>query len=600
MNFLKGCILGGLALLFVGGAQARKVIADVELDAKTGTRIEILSVFDPPPPTGYAPMRVVATNGTDKDTRWSLSFNCSAQQYRSQNAHDSEFALDVPAHATQSRLFLVPVAVNYGDNSYGNNHQQMRVHLDVEGIGSRDFHEYDQRTDGFPAIAISKQLADNGITRFEDELETRMKSSSRGGDQIFGSRFDLEELPEDWRGLSGFDVLMLTHTEWQALKPGARLAAAQWARLGGRLHIYMSPGASAASLDLPEEVLTEKKNMSLGGVALLSWDGKSLPATEIVDRYWLGKQRVKELTDGYAGMSAKKPEWALLRTLGERSFASWQVLLFLVVFGILVGPVNLFILAPPSRRHRLFITTPLLSLGASAVMITVLLVQDGIGGGGRRLVVVNLEPAETTAFVTQEQVCRTGLLTSSGFELKQAVLVEPVALPDKPWVKLKNTSGSQAVQLRQAGSQFSGNFFQSRAEQGQLLRATVPTRARLELKKGLPVGAAPEVISALGFTVEEAFYVDAEGTVWKLTGPLATGQIGKTERSDPKTLGSWWGKAFELAGSRTRERLVEQLTQPREVFFAKANRAPDFTLDTLKSIRWTDDQVVVFGSMPKS
>lgn len=599
MNLVKGCILGGMALLFAGGAQARKVVTDTELDARTGTRIEIISVFDPPPPTGYAPMRVVATNGTEKDAQWSLSFDCSTHQFRSQNSHRSDFALEIPARSTESRLFLVPVAVGYGYSAYRNNQHQMHIHLSAGGLGSRDFQDYEQRADGFPAIAISKVLADNAITRLEDELEKRMTSASRGsGDQVFGSRFDLADLPEDWRGFSGFDVLMLTHTEWLGMKPGVRLAVAQWVRLGGRLHLFMGAGATAASLDLPQEVVAGKKNMSLGEVRLFSYNG-SLSATEVVNRYWQGKEHEKELTEEYAGMSAGKAVWPLLRALGERNFASWQVLLFLIVFGILVGPVNLFVLAPASRRHRLFVTTPLLSLGASAVMIAVLLVQDGIGGSGGRFVAVNLEPGETTAYVTQEQACRTGLLTSAGFELKQAVVVEPLALPDTPWVKLKSSGGSQAVQLQLNGSQFSGNFFQSRAEQGHLLRAAVPTRARLELKRGLPPEAPPELVSALGFTVKELFYVDAQGVAWRSPGPLATGQAGKLEKSDIGTLHTWWKHVCKTGGTRTQDRLEQQLNMPREVFFATATQAPDFVFDTLKSIRWSDDQVVVFGSVPK-
>ena len=507
-TFVPLCLCVSI-LLLASMAHAQKDIADQILDKNTGTRIELRSVFDPLPPTGFVPVRMVATNGTGSETIWRLSFESETQNYRNQNRHSSRFALSVPARSTQSATLLVPLAVGYGDTSshWGSGHQ-LRVSLDVGGIGRRDFFDHDNRVNAFPAIALSKALADTNHSRLQDEVEQRMKSSSTsrsGPTKVFGSVFDPDDLPEDWRGLSGFDVMMISSTEWLALKPGARLAIIHWTRLYGRLHIYMSPGASTAALGLPEAVLAGKQGMSLGRVGLMTWDGKLLPAKETVDRYWHDKEREKELTAGYTDQSGSKPNlkpgWGLLAALGMRSFAAWQVILFLVVFGILVGPVNLFVLAPPGRRHKLFITTPLLSLGASVLMVGIILLQDGIGGIGRRFIAINLEPGEATAYVTQEQASRTGVLMGSGFEQKQPVLIEPLALPDTPWVKLKNTYDSQTAQLRLTGREHGGNYFQSRAEQGQILRAAVSTRARVELKAGLAADAPPEIISALGFTV---------------------------------------------------------------------------------------------------
>jgi hypothetical protein len=259
--------------------------------------------------------------------------------------------------------------------------------------------------------------------------------------------------------------------------------------------------------------------------------------------------------------------------------------------------VNLFVLAPPGKRHKLFITTPLLSIGASLLMVVIILFQDGIGGVGARLVLVNVVPEETAAYVMQEQACRTGVLLGGNFELKQPALIEPLALPDTPWVKLKKDMNSQAVQLTQASSQRSGNFFQSRAEQGQSLRAVVPTRARLELKSGLAAGAAPEIISALGFTVDSLFYIDAKGSVWKSKQSLATGQQVQLVLSGAAELRKACSDVAQLSEGQTKLR-IEALGNgnlARGSFMGLAKVAPTFTLETLPSIRWNEDHVIVFG-----
>ena len=87
----------------------------------------------------------------------------------------------------------------------------------------------------------------------------------------------------------------------------------------------------------------------------------------------------------------------------------------LVLFGILVGPVNLFVLAKSGRRHRLFITTPLISLGASLLLILLIIFQDGFGGRGMRRVLMEVRPdaGQNAAFLHQEQIARTGILTGT-------------------------------------------------------------------------------------------------------------------------------------------------------------------------------------------
>ncbi|HCN79331.1 MAG TPA: hypothetical protein DIT13_19375, partial [Verrucomicrobiales bacterium] len=134
---------------------------------------------------------------------------------------------------------------------------------------------------------------------------------------------------------SGFDFLLLTHTDWQKLKAPARRALLDWVRLGGRLHLYTTPGVAAASLGLPAGAKEGRTETGLGEISVFGWDGTKLAALETVNRYWGEPARLKKLVERHSTAS----DWPLLGLLGERSFASWQVIAFLVIFGILVGPV---------------------------------------------------------------------------------------------------------------------------------------------------------------------------------------------------------------------------------------------------------------------
>lgn len=573
-------------LFFLLAAQAlgQGHIADELIERGDGTRIEIRSVFDPMPPTGYAPLRIVATNGSARDEVWQFDFKSQTQEYRHNNVYNSSLKLPVAASSTQSALFLAPVAPDYGNRSSGS-HNGHAFFVSLSGPSIRQYSEHGSSGGEFPAIAISKTLGDISMNALEDAVETKRKSKSSyyGGSNTFGSSFLPEELPEDWLGVSGFDVVMMTDTEWQVLKPGTRNALLHWARLGGVLHFYVK-GIGYAS------VPPDNKSYGLGEIYSFTWNGQRLEARETVDRYWNGRERSQDLISGHTSST----KWELLTALGKRNFNSWQVVVFLVIFGVLVGPVNLFVLAPSGKRHRLFLTTPLLSLGASAVMVGLILFQDGIGGIGARAVHIHLEPDEASAYVTQKQVSRTGVLFGAGFEMKQPALIEPLALPSSAWVKLNDNYGSQPVNLTQNGTTWGGNFFQSRAEQGQMIRAVVPTRARLEVRPSTEPDAPPEVVSALGFTVEEMFYVDASGVFWRLSSPLVTGQKASLVKTDPAQLAAWWKERQTALKVTT---LAELTDNPRNHFFAKAKAAPGFTQETLSSIRWLSDEIIVSGSV---
>ncbi len=583
----------GVLLLGASAAHAQKNIANEELDPLSGTRVQVRSVFDPLPPSGYAPMRIVATNGTGRNARWDFDFHSQTQHYR-QNAHRSSFALDVPARSTQSALFMVPLAVDYGDRSVSVSSHVLRVDFSGTGFDVGSKYEHENRVTGRTALALSETLAEFSITQLNKEMESRLRSSSGGyygGPVTFGSRFDVSDLPDSWLGYSGFDIILLSSIDCQKLKPGVKRALLEWVRLGGTLHVYLSPGAMASSLGLPEVMDAGSKAVSLGKIAVFGWDGKTLPARETISRYWGEKVRLESLRSDHATSGS----WPLLSLLGSRSFASWQVIVFLVVFGLLVGPVNLFVLAPAGRRHKLFVTTPLLSIGASLVMVVLILLQDGTGGSGRRFVAIDLEPDEAAAYVTQEQVSRTGVLLGAAFEMKQPVLIEPLTMPDTPWAKLKNTNNVQPADLTQSGRERRGNFFQSRAEQGQVLRAAVSTRARLELKAGAAPDAAPTLISALGFTVDELFYTDSSGARWRLEKPLSTGQSAMLVKTDDSAHRLGREAAMQPAVQSLRDQIAVVGKDRRSFFVATARKAPDFTLDTLSSIRWEDDRIVVFG-----
>lgn len=569
-------------------------------DEAGANKIELTGVFAPPPPGGYQPVRVQVTNATGEKRSWRLEFSSSVG-WNSGGETKSTFEIPAESGSAQSTV-LVPVqaAISSGSWSYGGGQHHLRATL-ISSQGRRHGHEnYAERAHVFPAIAISDALAQKSLTQLNDETG-KAAGSSYSREKIFGSRFVPDHLPDHWLGYSGFDHVMMTTDEWLAAAPGIRTAILETAHFGLHLHLYRTSdsvsfgslgfaGAAADATTLPH---------GMGRIVLDTWDGDALDAAATVAKFspLRGEAAVERVSKEFASGS-----WGLERALGERSFAGWQVVVFLLVFGILIGPINLFVLAPAGKRHRLFFTTPALSLGASLLLIGLILLQDGTGGQGRRFIAVHLPPGSAAAHVSQEQISRTGVVLGSSFSLPRPSHLTQVVLPESPWAKFNEGSASQSINGRIDGAQISGNWFQSRSVQGQVLRSLVPTRGRIEVVPAAAPGQPPSIVSSLEFDLATFGYLDAAGGLWRAEGTVSQGRPVTLVKDDlVNTDGTGWSERLKKIQDSCSPGLASRITATvanRPAFFATASGAPGFAIDTLPSIRWQDDQIVVFGNLP--
>jgi len=563
-------------------------------EEKGASRIELTGVFDPPPPSGFQPVRVRVTNATGEKRRWQLDFVSEVGWNRGgQTRSTFEVAADPGG---QDALLLVPMhaAVTSGRGSYSGGQHQWRL----TATGNRNTRHvsstHSQRVQALPAIAISDALAIKNLTQLNDAAGT---THGRGysHEKLFGSRFAPDALPDHWLGFSGFDHIMITSDEWLALAPGVRTAIMQSIQFGMHLHLYRPNDAvNLASLGLAGAANDATAlAYGMGKVELESWDGDTLDPAATVSKFgsFSSQSQVNRLSQEYATGS-----WGLERALGGRNFAGWQVIIFLLVFGVMIGPVNLFLLAPAGRRHRLFFTTPAISLAASAMLVALILWQDGTGGAGRRFIAVHLPPGEPAAYVTQEQISRTGVVLGSGFSLPRPGFIAQTVLPKSQWAKFSSDHESQSMDARIDGTRVGGNWFQSRTVQGQVLRSVVPTRGRIEIVPPTAADAPPAVLSSLDVELTSFFYRDPDGANWRTDGPVLQGRPVPLVKDSENWTTRW--NAIRERPSPSLSTRIDSIVHPRPAFLATAATAPGFAIDTLPSIRWQDDTIVFFGSLP--
>ena len=142
---------------------------------------------------------------------------------------------------------------------------------------------------------------------------------------------------------------------------------------------------------------------------------------------------------------------------------------FIGCSAILIGPVNLFWIAGAGRRHRLFWTTPVISLSASLLLAIFIVLQDGFGGSGARVIMMQLLPDQKKAVIVQEQAAHTGVLLSKGFSTPDDLYLTPV-----------DFRSSGTGQYEQTGRAFAGDWFSSRRVQAHRATAIMPSRAEVQ------------------------------------------------------------------------------------------------------------------------
>ena len=579
-----------LAALTAGAMCATAAAQDLMFrqvaDPKTNTYVEVTSLFGKLPVTGYAPVRVTVSNHVAKDRSISLQFRCSDGFYgRNGSEMRSSFQLSAAAGRTEVVDLLVPMSGALNAAHGG----QMSLAVEMTGdLGTAAGGANSGLAAGLPTVLLSQSLFTPNASALDAETGTRFSATWSGLN--FAGQFTPNMMPADWRAYAGFDLMMLTDDDWSSLPAGARGAVLAWIRLGGRLVVHATSSSSTlASLGLGTEAQRSFGRIEIQRIG----DKLTLDAPKTLDLALKAggfRPHLDVLYNDTAG------SWPLQQIFGSRAFNYLLFILVLVVFGVIVGPVNLFVFARSGRRHRLFLTTPLISLCASALLVVLILVQDGFGGRGYRLglVEVRADGDEHAAYVHQEQISRTGVLLGSRFEISEAAIIAPVPLASSRWARVTQSNGGggarYTIQPTGDGGTASGDWFQSRSEQGQVLTSVIPTRGRIER---LAQPGPPQLISSFEFPLTTLYLLADDGSIWTASDLQPGRPVTCTEAGN-----SDYEKFLRSQRDRftaENQQRLNRVARRKDHFIALASEGPLPLVDTSDTINWKNSEVVLTG-----
>lgn len=559
--FLRHLIIAGLVLL-LGAASAHassSVLSGPQTEPGSGIDIEVRSFYEELPRRGFLPLRITISNNSGKQRTWEATFLSQANE---SGTVRHQVALTVADGEAKQFNLLVPLVRS---NYYG----QFTAHITGFGFegGTGTFHlsgRYSGHTTPYPpAIAMSEKLAQVNWDQL-DALLPNLNGSSFGHSM-------LSSMSADWRGFAGFDSVWISDQEWLSTGAAERLTVLDWVAVGGILYLCREENDQTPLPNLENLTVRQPVRRGLGEIRRWTRTGDNLDLEATKDE--LNRQSFalhNQLEDFY-----RRASWPLLGSLPEVKVRKTLFIGFLLLFAAVIGPVNLFVFARGARRHRLFWTTPAISLAASLMIFLLILLQDGVGGTGRQLALWTYLPNENKAVFLQEQASRTALLTRRQFSVDTPVSLSAINIMSLASVETGNFHAGHRS--------FSGDWFRNRSTQAHLLAGVTATRSRLEAGPPLAGGGPPQLLSTFPFNLESVFYCDADGTWWH-AADLAPGKTRTFERVEDDAFERAWREFLADAG-KVIERRASTLSNRPGHFYAFSDKK-EGTWQTLKSIDW--------------
>ncbi len=549
--------LFGVASLRAAGGFSHRVVMDPE----SRDSIEVSSFVDNTPGAGFMPLKVVIDNRSTSDRVWALRPMMSMNDW----VH-GEWNFPVKAGQRSEFEIYVPLKVSNFDYRWG-----LQFMWSGPGVESNMMQ--------LPQTGSSSNAGKHSFIGLSDSLHTQHWGTLQSAlADLNGAALDLTQAPADWRAWLALDQIWMTVGEWKTLPRDRKQALLEAVALRNELVLVCADKPEADEM---------RNSFNRGESAQTDWP--------------LGAGRVRlQLSGGDRAATVQKgPQRGntlqsyrlssqLAKQVPEIETAGPLVLLFIVLFGIVAGPVNLFVLAPAGRRHRLFITTPLISLAGAVVLAAAIFIQDGTGGSGVRLVHAQVLPDSKRLLITQEQAARTGLLVGTSFRTADPVWLQPLA--DTAMHAYRQVRNQYSLA---ADGSFTGDWFRSRSRQHHVLQSVRPSRAAIEFT----AGEAPSVVSTFETELTRLFVYDAEGKAWSAEN-VRSGERVPLKPADKDAPQQFWneqGSQHDLQGllGDSRARSHSRTAS----FYAEAADPASMAIDTLPSIRWQTPVVLVSGPL---
>ncbi len=332
---------------------------------------------------------------------------------------------------------------------------------------------------------------------------------------------DPERLPANWLGFTSIRAVAIEPAGWAQLAPPQKEALLTWTASGGDLLVVdgtldtvLPADARPAGFQTTDPAFN---NYYLGHIHLVKSeeiDSKgfsdimsritiaspyadwTLPANRAMDWGWIASRGFRHPIDGVGGIPTK------------------AYLSMLILFSVVIGPLNYIYLWRKRQQVLLVLTVPAISLLFIGVLAAYALLGEGFGVRGRAATFTLLDQT------TKQAATRASVSLYAGGVAPSNGLTFPAQLAIFPL-------GADGVGLRQQttldlseSQRFSTGLLQARSPSNFEEIGFGPARERLSFER---TGNEISVVNGLGSAVMQLYYRDHDH-IYALNGTLEAGQ----------------------------------------------------------------------------
>lgn len=353
---------------------------------------------------------------------------------------------------------------------------------------------------GFDAVNQSLQ-ADSG---YASSMGMMYPSGSSPGFALALSEFPVSQWSQQWLSYSRYNGVLMTGQEWATLPAGVRRALLEYVRCGGTL-LLIGPGAAGdGAFDFERTqgifqiadsgfgAVFATSRTDVGGWTTMDWN----PLRDS----WRASSSSARQFGGIHGAN----DW--FPVIEDLSIPVRGLLLVVLLFAVLIGPANLFILSRKRRQIWLFWTVPLLSLLASVSVFGYAAFAEGWTGFARIASLTILDESETLASTLAITGFYCPLNPREGLHFDYETECTPQVDRDT-----YGTGSPRTVDWTR-GQHLASGWVTARVPAHFLLRKSQMRREKIVFS---PADAgAYEALNGFGVSLAALYYADADGQVY--------------------------------------------------------------------------------------
>ncbi len=507
-------ILAGLAAMTLGAAAAQAFVAESRtLETKVRARLTYAWPVDSL--HGYFPVQVELVNESRQSADVEVFADGKTYQYQVENSALRTVVLE-PGERVQFEL-LVPNFVN------GSHTGAAGVVFDVSGETMR-LNQPSSGTrymgDQLAVLAVGGSApppGTNDVLKADLDLMSTAYSGSgsRGGTPVSVGSVTWENLSKDWQAYSSLDAVVLSTADRANLDAHLE-PILTWVRMGGTLLLVGTEDLDALrGVDLLEDAFDDRKRPSgtenlytygLGRIRRLDtpflWTASAWGQAcidQVLDRHIFHSDYSALMPGRSVG-----PTNSFLGPFNElplRGFLAW-----LMVFVILIGPLNLLLIGKLRRPALLLLSVPALSGLATLGILGYGILEQGLDVRVRDHSLVYLDQGRARVASLTMRDLFAGGFASDGLHPGPGTAVFPIGEHEDHGPVYRVERRGDAVLL-------AGDFLPSRQHVRQAIASEAASRLRVEIEGS---GGQVVVRNATPEAIDELFYHALDGKWYRV------------------------------------------------------------------------------------